>query len=196
MEEIRWADRVEPGKIRRLYQADAAGRPDEGLLEEVGYAFLARAESILATNRIHLEGVAACPACAADVPRRGDRYDCPCGWGLDASALHKSYKGKQFIGPSIVDFARKFIADWNAALGEPGRRMAAIDFLIHRFHWEMTEAPTRPVAINYIKGNIGEIKALILGLAGEPGGERQANRDSWLNNSARSDDYWNARAKE
>ncbi|HML45134.1 MAG TPA: hypothetical protein PKE04_00110 [Clostridia bacterium] len=196
VDEIRWAARVPRDKIKRLYMSDANGRLDEELLQDVGYAFLARAESVIATNRIHANNIVACPSCGEDVLRYDDAYTCICGWTIAAKNLHLTYKGKQLIGPSIVGFAEKFIADWNGALGDPRKQMLAIDYLIHRFHWEMTEIPTRPVAVNYIEGNIEEIKRLILELAGDLDGEQKANMDSWLKNRAKSDTYWGNKRKK
>ena len=39
----RWAPRVQAAMIRRLYEQNAAGIYDDQLVDEVGYAFLARA---------------------------------------------------------------------------------------------------------------------------------------------------------
>jgi len=47
VELVRWANRVSPGKIRRLYESCARGIVDEHLLDEVAYGFYARCESIL-----------------------------------------------------------------------------------------------------------------------------------------------------
>ena len=191
MNEIRWAPRVAPDKIWQLYQSDAMGMLDERLLDAVGYAFLARAQSIIDTNRIHLERIALCPSCGKPVHEENERFECPCGWSMAAQALHQTYKGRQLIGPSIVGFAEAFIRDWNRALDDPHRRMMAIDDLIHRFHWEMIGEPTRPVAVNYIKGKMGEIKRLIWALAGQAmSGERAENMLRWQQNNQKAAEIW------
>ena len=46
MEKIRWAPKVRQEKLWQLYQSDAQGLLDEDLAAEVGYALLARCESI------------------------------------------------------------------------------------------------------------------------------------------------------
>ena len=43
---IRWAPRVKPGLIRRLYLTDAKGIVDEDLIDKVGYPLLDRCEAI------------------------------------------------------------------------------------------------------------------------------------------------------
>jgi hypothetical protein len=47
VERIQWANRVSQIKIWQLYQSDARGILDEELIDEVGIALYARAQSIL-----------------------------------------------------------------------------------------------------------------------------------------------------
>ena len=61
----RWAPRVSHRLIRELYEKNAAGIYDEDLADEVGYAFLARADSLVQTNRAHYDHVVNCPVCGA-----------------------------------------------------------------------------------------------------------------------------------
>lgn len=70
MREVRWAARVSMEDIRRLYASDAAGIRDRELLCEVGWALCARADSVIAVNRAHEEGIARCPDCGGDTPLR------------------------------------------------------------------------------------------------------------------------------
>ena len=46
----RWAPRVRRSKIRRLYETDALGIYDDELIDDVGYALLARCRSFLAAS--------------------------------------------------------------------------------------------------------------------------------------------------
>ena len=64
VDEIKWARRVRPETIRALYTLDAKGIVDEELIDEVGYAMLARCESIRTVTRAH-SGRATCPRCKA-----------------------------------------------------------------------------------------------------------------------------------
>jgi hypothetical protein len=48
LDEVRWAPRVNPSLIRRLYEADARGIVDDELFDDVGSALHARCQSILA----------------------------------------------------------------------------------------------------------------------------------------------------
>ena len=192
MSEIRWAPRVSPEKIRRLYLDDARHIINHELLLDVGLSFYARAESIIAINRIHMQNIMNCPVCRKDITMsEDDHYHCGCGWEISSKDLHMTYKGKQAVGPSIVEFAEKFIGDWNRALNDPGAQMKAIDFLIHRFHWEMIQRPTRPVAVNYIEGTMTKVTELILELAFNDDITKTENRESWLKNKALSNEIWN-----
>ena len=61
----RWAPRVSHRLIRELYEKNAAGIYDDDLVDEIGYAFLARADSLIKTNRAHYEHIVTCPVCGA-----------------------------------------------------------------------------------------------------------------------------------
>ena len=185
MQQIQWAPRVERDLIYRLYQSDAAGMPDQKLLDEVGYGLLARAQSVLIANRLHLEKTLACPRCEKLLHQQSDLFQCECGFTSDAEPLHRSYKNKQLIGPTIVPYTEAFMRDWHRALGDPRKQMRAIDDLIHRFHLELTETPTRPAAMNFIEGKLYDVKHLILSLAGE-----EENAARWRTNNEKAVARW------
>jgi hypothetical protein len=169
---------------------DAMRMVNHDLLQDVGISFYARAESIIAINKIHTQGIVNCPACRRDVSVSDGRYSCDCGWCIASKELHLTYKGKQATGLSIVEFAEKFIRDWNSALHNPHEQMRAIDFLIHRFHWEMTEKPTRPVAVNFIDGTMKTVTNLILELAYNDDITKIKNREEWLKNNELANSIW------
>jgi len=163
---ITWAQRVSRDKIKKLYESDANHMLDYDLLQDVGYSFIARAESILTANRMFDLHILTCPSCRKDINENAEKsYICACGWSIGTKDLKATYQGKQLIGRALVEYAEKFIADWNRAINDPKKQMVAIDFLIHRFHWEMTENPTRPVAVNYIEGSMDTVTQLIFDLA-------------------------------
>lgn len=71
---IRWAARVPKRKIRQLYKTDAKGIVDEELIDEVGYAFLARCEDILMVTGA-AAGRVRCPGCGEIILRRTHTRD-------------------------------------------------------------------------------------------------------------------------
>ena len=56
--DVRWASRVNPATIRRLYETDARGIVDEDLIDEVGFALYARCQSILCASDSDLRPLA------------------------------------------------------------------------------------------------------------------------------------------
>ena len=79
-----WAPRVAQAKIRRLYELDALGIHDEELLDDVGYALLARCQSFIAACQA-AAGQVSCPVCGQEIQRdkkvRDELLHCPgCGW--------------------------------------------------------------------------------------------------------------------
>lgn len=191
MREFRWAPRVEQKNILKLYEEDSKNIINKELLEEVGISLYLRAESIISVNQIHSSGICRCPVCSKMVKVSCDKqYICHCGWTIDALELHQTYKGKQLVGADLVDLAKNFISDWNNSLRDSAKQMMAIDYLIHRFHWEMTNRPTRPVAVNFIEGSMTDIKRLILNLAYSDNISRKQNREHWLTTNAISVSIW------
>ena len=78
---IRWASRVNPSLIVRLYKSDAAGFQDEKLADEVGCAIIARIEDIFAATASYYGhgGNIKCPACGEvmEVMEKHDEHEGP-----------------------------------------------------------------------------------------------------------------------
>jgi hypothetical protein len=171
-DEIRWARRVKPETVRRLYTLDAKGIVDEELIDEVGYAMYARCQSIRIATRAH-RGIATCPRCRADV-RRADpdwktwRKDepmaCACGWSTTWGEYHKTYQRKQLTGGGAYEMFRGFIDEWPSARTS-AEKMLAIDRLIHGCHGQFKGQMGRPAACNLIEGTMMELVALLEELA-------------------------------
>ncbi|MCL2773840.1 MAG: hypothetical protein FWD71_10870 [Oscillospiraceae bacterium] len=191
-QKIKWAERVSRDKIKRLYESDANLMLDENLLQEIGYAFIARCESILAINKLFEYHILTCPSCGKDINQNTENrnYICGCGWSITEEDLKSTYQRKQLSGLTLNEYANNFIADWNRALNDPKKQMIAVDYLIHRFHWEMTENPTRPVAVNYIEGSMDTVTQLIFDLAYGDTDEKQKNFDHWKKVKAKADSIW------
>jgi len=178
--------------IRRLFESDARGMPDDILLEEVGTALCARAESYIAVNRAHMDGLAICPDCGCEAPinRNTEIYACTaCEWEIPRKEYHLTYKGKQLVGPSVVPFAEMFLKEWESAR-DAAQKLRAIDRLIHSFHWELLEQTTRPAAINFIDGRLEQIVKFIIELAYGSGREGADQFQRWLDSARRSPWIW------
>ena len=170
--EVRWAPRVAPYKIRRLYETDALGLVDEEQIDDVGYALLARCESILEVTAAHRHGRIRCPRCRADVRRHGDPTDpatrdevirCgACGWATTWRAYHQTYRGKRLFGANAVPAFAAFARDFTRA-ATPRQKMVAIDQLIHEVHRASTGAIGRPAVVNVIEGGVRDTIARAAG---------------------------------
>jgi hypothetical protein len=173
--ELRWARRVKPEKIRRLYALDAKGVVDEDLIDDVGYAMLARCESIRAATRA-VFGKATCPRCKAPVMRRDPDWNtwrkdeplvCDCGWATTWGAYQRSYRRKQLVGGKAYPAFRAFIDRWPACR-TPRDKMLAIDWLIHVCHVDAKHGWARPAACQVIEGTMGEMIPFLDALAYGP----------------------------
>ena len=162
----RWAPRVSRHKIAQLYRADALGLQDEELADEVGYAFLARIDSMLAATEAH-RGRARCPECATIIDRqrenprmlapRNEVLHCAgCGWSLPWVEYHRSFRKKQLVAGGMEPFIRDFEREFPRARGYR-EKILLIDALIHRFHFELEGRPGRPGGVNLIGGSVREV---------------------------------------
>jgi hypothetical protein len=159
-----WAPRVPKHQIRQLYETDALGIHDRDLIDEVGYALLARCQSFIAANRA-VAGEATCPCCGAIVSHRGQKEEwlrCACGWQLTWGAYFSTIQRKQLSGAEpVLRLFREYVAAYPAARTARDR-MLLIDRLLHGFHWYYKDnTPTRPVAINLVEGRLGDVIAFL-----------------------------------
>ncbi len=170
----RWAAKVSPLEIRRLYECDAQGIVDSDLIDKVLYAFYARCQSILTVTEAS-RGRVACPECGQIITHRWDKQAllvCPaCHWTLSWGEYYKSYKRKQLHGGGAVDVFQAFVNDLPQAR-TPQQKMLLIDRIIHECHKGVirsVQTYTRPVAVNLIAGTMGQVIQLLEELAYGPG---------------------------
>jgi hypothetical protein len=193
--EARWARRLPKAKLRRLYESDAVGALDEGLLEDVGLTLLLRCESILQVDEA-VHGKVRCPRCQSRDQRsiiersfrRGDPRDevltcAACGWSATWGQYQKSFQGKQLNSGGAGPSFRSYIERYRGAR-TPQEKMVAVDCLIHEWHYSLQARPglpTRPVVPNLIEGKCGELIEFLdtLTLGGGASTERRETRNAW-----------------
>ena len=139
--------------LRRLYASEGKGIRDESLIEEVGYAMLARCESILIATEAHQRRKAACPLCG-QVIRHNWKDDfllqCEdCQWELSWGEYRKSYRKKQLHAGGMEPFIKAFVGDFPKASNSQNK-LILIDTLLHRYHGEYEGVQGRPGATNLI----------------------------------------------
>lgn len=186
---VRWAPRVQPHKLRRLYELDAQGILDEELLDDVGYALYSRCQSILHVSSAMLGNVH-CPRCDTIIRRQGndpsELLHCPtCDWETVWAAYHNTYCTQELGAGGAWEMFQAFVEQW-AVVRTPRAKMLLIDQLIHRWHWQtQRQRPKfglgRPTGVNLIEGNKQQVLALLdtltYGAASTPG--TAATKAAW-----------------
>jgi hypothetical protein len=183
-----WSPRLPMSKIHRLYNLDAQGIYDEELIDDIGYALMARCESFIHANQA-TRGEAICPLCQNRVEHHFENNEIltcgKCGWQATWKDYFGTIQHKQLSGaePVLVFFA-EYIETYPKAR-TPQEKMFRIDRLLHGFHYASIHhqnTPTRPVAINLIDGRLNEVieflERLTFGERSSPGVAE--NRAEWL----------------
>lgn len=153
---IRWAPRLQPALLGRLYESDARGLRDVELCDDVGFRLHARCGAFVLVSRGEVE----CPRCAS-VFRVADRgaSTCPgagCGWSTTQRGYRESLSRHYAHTGRALDAFAAFHRSWPAARSYE-QKILAIDQLIHAFHVGEAGAPVKSVASKLLEGNKTEV---------------------------------------
>jgi ribosomal protein L37AE/L43A len=153
---IRWAARLAPAKLAKLYEQDARGIHDGELCDAVGATLLARCETFERVRR----GEVACPACGAvfAVAREGTSA-CSgraCDWQTDHASYWQSIQDHYAFTGRARDAYAAFHARYPLARSY-GEKIVLIDQLIHGFHLAEQAKPVKSVASKLLEGNKKEV---------------------------------------
>jgi hypothetical protein len=166
----RWRPRVPLEPIRRLYQADAMGLPDDELAGKVGYALYERCLSMIQASKA-VGGEVGCPGCRTTIlhDKRDDSLlTCDqCGWRMPWKDYYKTIRKKKLAAPGILPVLQAY-AEAFPGCRSYREKMVEIDRLIHTFHAQSCKCPTSPIAKNVLEGNIQEIVVFLDDLAYSP----------------------------
>jgi ribosomal protein L37AE/L43A len=169
---IRWSRRVDPQKIRRLYESDAQGMLDEDLLNDVGYGiYVCCRESVELGEAAR--GSVKCRNCGQTIVRRlvDGRFDdseilkCrACGWEIWCGDYHKSLLRKAPSRPyEPMQVFESFVERWPLARS-PREKLLLIDRLIHEWHIHY-RAVGWPLGTTVVRATARQMVELLEGLA-------------------------------
>lgn len=184
-----WAQKIPPHKIKKLYEQDAKGIYDEELVDDVGISLYARVDSMLMVTSSNL-GKAICVECRTEIPHTHAKdflLECStCGWTMIFGEYGASYKRQTLNGYGAISELKEFIERYPKTKTY-AEKMRMIDWLIHTFHGNLHESPSRPVATNVIDGSNASVANLIFTLAyGEGSTVAKEELDRWLEKFHRS----------
>jgi hypothetical protein len=150
---IRWAPRLRPSLLRRLYESDAQGFRDIELCDDVGTTLYMRCRAFVLVHHRQVE----CPACHTvfDVSPQGKSH-CPqkgCDWTTTPSVYAQSIRNHYAFPGGAMDAFLAFYRRYPKARTYQDK-ILLIDQLIHSFHVvEETGKPTKSVASKLLEGN-------------------------------------------
>jgi hypothetical protein len=180
-EPIRWAPRLSPHLLRRLYECDATGLHDQDLMDDVAMTLLVRCESI---RRVSHRLCWKCGGPLLGERTHGSVLQCQdCHRSVPWTTYQRSYKGKRVHGIRAMPILQTFTDAYPKA-GTWATKMLAIDTLVHGVHESLKPGQTPctvPLAENLIEGTAQETFELLESLAAAdtstPG--LQATRAAW-----------------
>ena len=144
------------------------GRQDEELLDDVGWALLARIRDCLVVTEAH-RGRVQCPICGEVIERAHghrertprEKLACPEGhWSMTWEEYHRSYRKKHLGSAGLETFFREFAEQYPRAKTYQ-EKMVLVDTLLHRYHWELEADLGGPGAVNLIGGTRYEVIAFL-----------------------------------
>ncbi|HET6484951.1 MAG TPA: hypothetical protein VFH83_00945, partial [Spirochaetia bacterium] len=150
-ERIRWSPRIHPDLVRRLYEADGRGVPDQTLCDDVGIRLYLRCQSIVRVRRGQVE----CPVCQTvfEVPSSSgaDPRSCPgagCSWRITRSEYARSWSKRLLWAGNASEAFEAYFQGYPLARSY-SEKILLIDRLIHAFHWDLkADSPNRSAANN------------------------------------------------
>jgi hypothetical protein len=171
----KWAAKVRPELIARLYESEASGRLDEDLLDRVGIALLLRVESTLHYGRNQVR----CPACRTVFVVRDDPVICPgpnCDWQTTCAIYYSTRRHRDLNIANALPAFESFASAYPSAR-TTADRMRLIDRLIHEFHWDSKfGVPNRSVGNNLIEGRHEDVVAFLDALSANG---REESKEHW-----------------
>lgn len=184
--QFHWPSKLNPGKLRRLYQLDAAGIKDDSLVDEVGLTLYLRCKLGKEDQERMDKFIIRCHHCGADlVPEMGTNIDsdnsggiqidhgqsdsshvfdfrqCVCGYQYSFREYRRSYRKNNMPTGAAAEIFKRFIVEWERADCYESK-IVLIDTLLHEFHRSLVSGAThRPVAMNFMDGTRKNVEALI-----------------------------------
>lgn len=156
---IRWAPRLRPQLLKRLYESDAQGFRDMELCDEVGMTLFMRCRTYILVLRHEVE----CPLCHTvfQVAGQADWHDqsqthCPnrgCTWFTTRATYRQSIHNHHASPGRAIAAYESFYERYPRACTYK-HKMLLIDQLIHQFHIdEKTGGAVKSVASRLFEGN-------------------------------------------
>jgi len=165
---FRWPPKVSRSKLVALYKGEAAGRLDEELLEEVGYAFFYRCKMGLETIAGMETGKMLCHHCNAVLQAVSYTAPiaCTCGESYTLREYRRSHHTANMPAGRAEPVFRAFEQKWPACR-DADAKMLAIDWLVHECHVTVMSGDVgRSVCVNLIEGTKAQLRDMLEMLAG------------------------------
>jgi hypothetical protein len=156
---IRWAPRLRPQLLKRLYERDAQGIQDLELCDKVGMILYMRCRTYILVRRGEVE----CPVCHTVFKVEGladwretSRTHCPnegCTWFTTRETYRQSIRNHYAFPGRAMDAFGSFYEGYPRARTYR-QKILRIDQLIHQFHIdEKTGSAVKSIASRLFEGN-------------------------------------------
>ena len=162
-----WSPKVSRQNLKKLYENDAKGLPDEELLDDVGYTLYSRCLQGRDERLLIESGKMKCHNCQKILTASRTLIQCECGSQYLFREYMRSFRKENMPSGAATKIFNAFIEDWSHAKGY-AEKMRLVDGLIHEFHINLSSGVKgRFVGINLVQGTKKQIGELIVTLSYE-----------------------------
>ena len=165
---FKWPPKVSRSKLVRLYNTEAAGLLDEGLLEDIGLAFYLRCVQARQVRALMDKGQILCHHCG-EILTPGSYTApviCACAYSYTYREYRRSCNAANMPGGRAQPVFDEYVLKWDVCKSS-AEKMMLIDWMVHECHVTvMSGVAGRSVCANLIEGTLGQIRQVLEMLAG------------------------------
>ena len=165
---IKWAPKLHPDVLIKLYEMHELGVIDDKLLDEVGQKLYLRCDSIMMAT----QGAFYCPECGnkVTVDKTVDKYQeakCNnCDFTFTADEFYESYRHRELWQDTAYLHFGKYCNEYPKCKTR-NEKIIMIDTLIHSFYYEVKTGTINKANGNYlIEGSLDQVVKLLHKLSG------------------------------
>ena len=162
---IKWAAKIQPILLKKIYNMSASGVIDEELIDDVGIRLYLRCEAMVMISQKSLY----CPECNNKIvitDEQGELACNNCNFAFTLAEYRESFTHRELLLGNAAPYFEKYYNEY-LKCKTANEKIIMIDTLIHSFHIDIkTGAINRIAGNNLIEGSHDQVVGLLDELSG------------------------------